>query len=170
MRSKGSTAGQLATRANGDHFSELGHLFAEVLERARKIQGEPDHRPAYQPVVITGDAIYHGLAGHLLLGKGLHILRTRIIAPMEFRIAQVQERMSLKRKEAVEYIETIDADRRKWTRFLYGVDWADASLYDLVLNLEIPHLHSITGTPSTSATMGCGISSAITSPTCMPSS
>ena len=50
-----------ATRANGDHFSELGHLFAEVLERARKIQGEPDHRPAYQPVVITGAAL--GLPG-----------------------------------------------------------------------------------------------------------
>jgi cytidylate kinase len=86
--------------------------------------------------VRHGDAIYHGLAGHLLLGKGLHILRTRIIAPMEFRVAQVQERMNLKRKEAVEYIETVDADRRKWTRFLYGVDWADASLYDVVLNLE----------------------------------
>jgi cytidylate kinase len=86
--------------------------------------------------VRQGDAIYHGLAGHLLLGKGLRVLRTRIIAPMEFRIDQVQQRMNLQRKEAIEYIETVDADRRKWTRFLYGVDWADASLYDLVLNLE----------------------------------
>ena len=86
--------------------------------------------------VRQGNVIYHGLAGHLLLGKGPHVLRTRIIAPMEFRIAKVQERMNFNRKEAVEYIETIDADRRKWTRFLYGVEWADASLYDLVLNLE----------------------------------
>ena len=86
--------------------------------------------------VRQGDAIYHGLAGHLLLGKGLRVLRTRIIAPMEFRIAKVQERMKVSRKEAIAYIETIDEDRRKWTRFLYGVDWADASLYDVVLNLE----------------------------------
>ena len=50
-----------AAGANGDHFTELGHLFAEVLERARKIQGEPDHRPANQPVVITGAAL--GLPG-----------------------------------------------------------------------------------------------------------
>jgi acyl transferase domain-containing protein/NAD(P)-dependent dehydrogenase (short-subunit alcohol dehydrogenase family)/acyl carrier protein len=50
-----------AARANGDHFTELGHLFAEVLERARKIQGDPDHRPANQPVVITGAAL--GLPG-----------------------------------------------------------------------------------------------------------
>ena len=86
--------------------------------------------------VRHGDAIYHGLAGHLLLGKGLHILRTRIIAPMEFRIAKVQERGKFNRKQAIAYIEAIDDDRRKWTRFLYGVDWADPSLYDLVLNLE----------------------------------
>ena len=103
---------------------------------ARNGTGVAADAPESLAGVRQGDAIYHGLAGHLLLGRGLHILRTRIIAPMEFRIAQVQERMNLKRKEAVEYIETIDADRRKWTRFLYGVDWADASLYDLVLNLE----------------------------------
>jgi len=52
---------QQAVRANGDHFTELGHLLAEVLERARKINGEPDHRPANQPVVITGAAL--GLPG-----------------------------------------------------------------------------------------------------------
>ena len=42
--------------------------------------------------VRTGKAIYHGLAGHLLLKGGHPILRTRIIAPMESRIltAEVQ--------------------------------------------------------------------------------
>jgi hypothetical protein len=30
----------------------------------------------------------------------------------------------------------MDEDRRKWTRYLYGVDWEDPSLYDLVINLE----------------------------------
>lgn len=86
--------------------------------------------------VRHGDVIYHGLAGHLLLGKGPHVLRARIIAPMEFRIAKLQGRMNLNRKDAIAYIEDKDADRRKWTRFLYNVDWADPSLYDVVLNLE----------------------------------
>lgn len=84
----------------------------------------------------TGNMIYHGLAGHLLLGKGSHILRTRIIAPMEFRIGKVQDRLKYDRKQAITYIEKRDAERRKWTRFLYGMDWTDASLYDMVLNLE----------------------------------
>lgn len=86
--------------------------------------------------VRTGNTIYHGLAGHLLLGTGPHLLRTRIIAPMEFRIGKVQDRLKCTRKEAIAYIEKMDEDRRKWTQFLYGVDWRDASLYDLVLNLE----------------------------------
>ncbi len=86
--------------------------------------------------VKGGNAIYHGLAGHLLLGAGPHVLRTRIIAPMDFRIARVQERLGYDRKQAAAYIERMDEDRRKWTQFLYGVDWRDASLYDLVLNLD----------------------------------
>jgi cytidylate kinase len=86
--------------------------------------------------VRTGRAIYHGLAGHLLLKGGNPILRTRIIAPLEVRIQMLQERLNFSRSRAIAYIENVDADRRKWTRFLYGVDWGDASLYDLVLNLE----------------------------------
>ena len=84
----------------------------------------------------AGNVIYDGLAGHLLLGKGQHVLRTRIVAPMSFRVAMVEFRRQCSRKEAIAYIERMDEDRRKWTRFLYGVDWADTSLYDVVLNLE----------------------------------
>ena len=86
--------------------------------------------------VRSGQGVYHGLGGHLLLRKGPPVLRTRVIAPMEFRIARVQERFQCVRKEAIDYIEKVDRDRRRWTKFLYDVDWTDASLYDLVLNLE----------------------------------
>ncbi len=86
--------------------------------------------------VRTGKAIYHGLAGHLLLKGGPHVLRTRIIAPLEFRIEMVQDRLKYSRNQAIAYIQKMDEDRRKWTQFLYGVDWGDPSLYDLVINLE----------------------------------
>jgi cytidylate kinase len=86
--------------------------------------------------VRTGQAIYHGLAGHLLLRAGPHILRTRIIAPLEFRVRMAQARLKLARDEAVSYIQKMDQQRRKWTQFLYGVDWGDPALYDIVLNLD----------------------------------
>ena len=105
--------------------------------------------------VRSGNAIYHGLAGHLLLGRGPHVLRTRIIAPMEFRIARLQERLQYGRKEAIAYIEKMDEDRRKWTQFLYGVDWRDASLYDLVLNLEQMSPEEACDVISTAARLSC---------------
>jgi cytidylate kinase len=114
-----------------------------AIERPPSFLGQSQHtkylylafiQAALTEEVRTGNAIYHGLAGHLLLGKGPHVLRTRIIAPMEFRISRVQK--GLNRKEAIAYIERMDDERRKWTRFLYGVNWEDASLYDIVVNLE----------------------------------
>jgi cytidylate kinase len=116
-----------------------------AMERPPSLLGQPPRirymylafiQAALTEEVRQGNAIYHGLAGHLLLGKGPHVLRTRIIAAMDFRIAKLQERKDYTRKEAIEYIEKKDEDRRKWTQYLYGVDWRDASLYDLVLNLE----------------------------------
>lgn len=116
-----------------------------AIEKPPSLLGQSQHtkyiylafiQAALTEEVRAGNAIYHGLAGHLLLGSGPHVLRTRVIAPMEFRIGKVQDRLKCNRKEAIAYIEKMDEDRRKWTRFLYGVDWEDASLYDIVLNLE----------------------------------
>ena len=86
--------------------------------------------------VRGGRAIYHGLAGHLLLRGVPGLIRLRVIAPMEYRIQRAIERLHLGRAEAVAHIRQMDRDRRQWTQFLYGVDWGDASQYDLVINLE----------------------------------
>ena len=83
-----------------------------------------------------GNLVYHGHAGHLLL-KGIPtVLRVRLIAPLEMRVRSVMERQHLNREAAVEYIATVDHERIRWTQFIYGVDWSDPSLYDLVINLE----------------------------------
>ncbi|MCL4538277.1 MAG: cytidylate kinase family protein [Bacteroidetes bacterium] len=80
--------------------------------------------------------MYHGHAGHLLLQGAPHLLRVRVIADMEFRINAVMNTRHLSRKDAVDFIERVDSERSKWTRFLYHVDWNDPSLYDLVLNID----------------------------------
>ncbi len=84
----------------------------------------------------TGRLVYHGLAGHLLLKGVPAVLRARLIAPLEMRVRTVMERQGLGRSAAVEYIENVDEDRVRWTRFIYGVDWRDPAHYDLVVNLE----------------------------------
>ena len=84
----------------------------------------------------SGNLIYHGHAGHLLLRQLPNILRIRLIAPMEMRIQAVMERQHLDRQGAEEYIHHVDEERVRWTKFLYGADWSDPALYDLVINLE----------------------------------
>ncbi|MEW5984778.1 MAG: cytidylate kinase family protein [Acidobacteriota bacterium] len=85
--------------------------------------------------VRQGRAIYLGNAGHLLL-KGAPVLRARIVAPLDVRLRMAQERLKLTRSQALDHIQRTDNDRRKWTQYIYGVDWTDPSLYDVVLNLE----------------------------------
>jgi hypothetical protein len=46
------------------------------------------------------------------------------------------ERNKLNRDDSEEYIRHVDDDRIRWTKLVYGVDWSDPSLYDMVLNLE----------------------------------
>jgi len=86
--------------------------------------------------VKTGKVVYHGNAGHLMLRGATPVLRVRIIAPIEKRLRMLEERLKMARGEAMSYIQKVDQDRKNWTQFLYGVNWEDPALYDLVLNLE----------------------------------
>ena len=65
-----------------------------------------------------------------------HVVRVRAIANMEFRIFAAMQRLRIGREEAIAYIKKVDKERERWTRFLYGVNWHDPSLYDVILNLE----------------------------------
>lgn len=135
-----------------------------ALEKPPSFFGQSQHtkyrylafvQAALAEQVRHGNAIYTGLAGHMLLGKGHHVLRARIIAPMEFRLAMVEYRKGWSRKDAMTYIERVDEDRRKWTRFLYGAEWSDPSLYDLVINLERMTLVEASDALCTLANSGC---------------
>jgi len=86
--------------------------------------------------VKTGEVIYHGNAGHLLLKGASAVLKVRVIAPLEKRIAMLVARRKMGRHEAISYIHRVDEERKRWVRFLYGVDWEDPHLYDLVVNLD----------------------------------
>jgi len=108
----------------GDRFRHTKYVYLSLIQAAL-VEGVRD-----------GNAVYHGNAGHLLLRGVTHVMRARIVAPMAFRIAAVQSQHPLSADEAAAHIRKVDQDRQKWAHYLYGIDWSDASLYDLVLNLE----------------------------------
>jgi cytidylate kinase/CBS domain-containing protein len=82
------------------------------------------------------DVIYHGLAGHLLL-KGLPcVLKIRLIAPMAYRLSAAMAEHGMTREQALAHIHARDRTRQLWVQRMYGVEWTDPALYDLVVNLE----------------------------------
>lgn len=104
----------------------------------------PGRVPAHLNLVRTallrraqgGDLVYHGYAGHLLLGSISHVVRVRVIADRESRVKAAMADKDMSREAAEAFVKKLDTQLMKWTRFLYGVEWEDASLYDLVLNLQ----------------------------------
>lgn len=117
------------------------HDSPTILER---IGGNKKAYVAYYQSSLAGrvkvdNVVYHGLAGHVLL-KGIpHVLKVRIIADLEDRVALEMKRENVTRQEALDIIKKDDEERRKWTQSLYGVDPWDSSLYDLVI-----HIHKFT--------------------------
>ncbi len=107
-----------------DRFKHSKYVYLTVIQAALAEE------------VRQGRAVYHGNAGHLLLRGVSHIMRARIIATLPFRVRMVEERLKMNRTDALAHIQKIDQDRKKWAQYLYGVEWGDPELYDIVLNLE----------------------------------
>lgn len=81
-----------------------------------------------------GNVIVLGRGAHLLL-KGLpNCLRVRLVAPLEYRLRNVQEEYGYDQETANRLIHKCDADRAGFLHFHFNEEWADASLYDLTIN------------------------------------
>ncbi|MBD3402274.1 hypothetical protein GF420_05220 [candidate division GN15 bacterium] len=86
--------------------------------------------------VLAGDVVYDGHAGHMLLSGIPNILRIRVVADLDFRIHVVMHTMGKSQREAREYVNHVDLDRDRWSRFLYNVDWRDLFYYDMLVNIS----------------------------------
>jgi cytidylate kinase len=93
-------------------------------------------RAAFLRRVQKDNIVYHGFAGHFFLRDVSNILKVRIIADMELRVREVMEREGTSAKEAKSRIDKIDSGRRKWSRYLYGIDTTDPNLYDMVFRID----------------------------------
>jgi cytidylate kinase len=96
-------------------------------------------RAALLKQVQQDNTVYHGLAGHFLLQGIPHLLKVRILADLEDRVAEEMRRVEISADKARDLIKKDDEERRKWSLQLYGADPWDPMLYDLVI-----HLNSIT--------------------------
>lgn len=100
------------------------------------------NRPAYRSLF---EALNFELAGRgnvILLGRGVQIvlkdfaavMKVRIVAPDEVRIANIGAQMNLSESEARDYVRSHDLNRRALLQSIYNVDLDDYRLHDMVIN------------------------------------
>jgi len=82
------------------------------------------------------NVVYHGLAGHFFVKEVPHVLKVRIIAEMEDRVELEMQREGISESEALRILRNDDEERRKWSRYVFGIDTWNSALYDLVLHIK----------------------------------
>lgn len=93
-------------------------------------------RAALAERASSDNVVYHGLAGHILLKDIPGVLKVRITADLERRVASEMQREKISAAEAQAIIQRDDQQRRGWTKSLHGVDPWDSNLYDLVIRID----------------------------------
>lgn len=62
------------------------------------------------------------------------VLNVRVTAKHKIRLQRIQQEHNLTRQQARMMLDRLDAERSKYIGAYYGLDWADAALYDLCVN------------------------------------
>jgi cytidylate kinase len=75
-----------------------------------------------------------GRGGQALLHGWPNTLHIRIIAPQDVRVERLVGRHGISAEAALAQIRASDRRRKRFVERAYHVDWADPSLYDLVIN------------------------------------
>jgi len=84
---------------------------------------------------LSGNVIYHGLVGHHFVCNIPHVLKVRIVADADKRIADEMARENISEEKARFILKKDDEERRKWGMFLYGIDIMAAENYNLVIRI-----------------------------------
>jgi len=115
------------------------HDAPTILERIT--HGKTKYLAQFQAALLEyvkeDNIVYHGHAGHLLLTGIPGVLKIRVLAEKEDRIALLQQKQTISRKEASTVIESEDRNRMDWTRYLYKTDMNDPWLYDIVIKIGL---------------------------------
>lgn len=118
-----------------ERVSELTGLIGEIVGLHPPLwELEQRVSEAIFKLARVGCVIFAGRAAHLVtrsLPDGFHI---RLVAPLEVRIARMQDQDHLTRTEAERKIEELDRARRRYVLANFGKDIDDPRTYDLVIN------------------------------------
>ena len=74
---------------------------------------------------VKDNVVYHGLAGHFFVQGIPHVLKVRVLANLEDRVAEEIKRRGVSAEEARAFIQKDDEERYRWSHYLYDIDTRD---------------------------------------------
>ena len=81
-------------------------------------------------------AIFIGRCADYVLEEEVDVVKVYIMADLEYRINQVSKRHEIGDKEALKLIQKRDKQRASYYNFYTSKKWADATSYDLCINVS----------------------------------
>ena len=88
-------------------------------------------------IALQGNLMIRGWGATCLLRPVSHVVCVRVCAPLELRTRRIMERIGIDDPELAQAeIKHNDAAHAAAMLHRFGIDWQDATLYDLVLNTE----------------------------------
>lgn len=102
------------------------------VERERRYQEAL--RRIIELAAKEGHAVIVGRGSHMLLGKRRDVLKVRIVAPLELRVAYVARREGLTEQDARDRIQDKDSARKRYVESAYHIRFGEPEQYDLVIN------------------------------------
>ncbi len=127
-------------------LDRLARAFVPLGESVGGWAGEPSDLLDYHARIVAftraaldefarlGNAVIVGRGGAAALRDRESACHVFLWAPEPDRVRTIQERLGCDAATARHEIHRIDASRAAYVREVYGVDWRDRSLYDLILN------------------------------------
>jgi len=145
-----------------NHYLSYGELeFDSALRGAPHSEGEESRSPLLvelsansREILLTlqiliyqiaaGDnVILVGAGSQILLSGFPNVLRVKIIAPSEIRVERMMEAYGLSESEATAAVKQGDREQIDYNRVIFGVDWHNPELWDLVINSELLTVNQI---------------------------
>ncbi len=134
---------ELIHGAAEDFDFEETKLVEAMAEPPKLWQRDRDKRDAHFNLIRAAflkrcnehNLVYHGFSGQELIRQVPHVFRILVIADEVYRVETAMTQLEGDREQAIAQIKASDKKFNKWTRHMYGFEWKDPSLYDLVFNI-----------------------------------
>ena len=114
-------------------------LIQKVVDRERGCLDDEDYFNTVKKLVEAAyedkNAIILGWGGQCLLRGKPNVLHVRLIKDVAGKIDTIMKRFRIDEKAAKYHIDREEKDSESLIRHYFNVDWNDASLYDLVIDM-----------------------------------